>query len=214
MKRISSKKIAILFLIAAVGLSSCRRDEPITELSLTSSGAELDVRQIREFVTASKKNQGTENRLMSVSSDNTIAPTIKPSDIPNFDMDWDNAFTHNNSVKGFPVIMVPLKNNNVNRSIYPDMNPKGYRLIAFQHNDEKEIKWQIFEVHPDVKYVKVQMMLRGVSEIGNEYSDYAKILNKKFFSGYVFIFHATGPFLRGYHMTDGVYDKKLEPKLN
>lgn len=74
----------------------------------------------------------------------------------NFEFDWDNYYV-NEKVADYPIMMVPLKNNIVNRSLIDGMNPKGYRIVGFQHDMKHSVRACVFEVHPDKEYLERKM---------------------------------------------------------
>ncbi|TDS08964.1 hypothetical protein, partial [Sphingobacterium paludis] len=107
---------------------SCKVENELSELN---SKKELTVQEAKK--TARILSQQSEVRRKTKSSSPKSGRAVLETDIPIYDFDWDNQY-FNNKVPGFPVIMVPLKNNYVNRSVFPDMNPRGYRIVAFQHS--------------------------------------------------------------------------------
>lgn len=83
---------------------------------------------------------------------------------------WDFAFKQDGADPNYPVIIIPVKNADVSNKMFPDMNPNGYRLLAFQHTeDKKRIGYHIRDVHPDEAYVKAKMKQKNITALPKTY---------------------------------------------
>lgn len=201
------KNKLIYYSLALFLFASCKADE-IREQTISESSI-LTVKEVKSFVDSNFAQNTTLSKKASSSGQ------MPDKDLPNYDFDWENSYT-NSKVPAYPVIMVPLKNNNVDRAVFPDMNPKGYRIVGFQHDKDHNIWTDIFEIHPDIDYLERKMKSKGLLLTGNNFSEYDKIIDTEDFFGYVFIWSTDGTFKGAFYSKNGnyarVYDKTLKLK--
>ncbi|AKK71287.1 hypothetical protein OK18_00320 [Chryseobacterium gallinarum] len=197
---------------------SCRHDDIHQEIN--SEGDVLTIQDVKELVSSDPTQKKLNVRWAEPSQKISKKASIKsssPSSINssvNFEFDWDNYYV-NKRVSDYPVMMVPLKNNSVNRSILKGMNPKGYRIVGFQHDMDHAVRACLFEVHPDKEYLERKMKSKKIATIeGDDYSDYKDLVSTEDFTGYTFIWSIDGEFKSAFHATNGQFDRIYDKKLN
>lgn len=219
-------KLLICLLIIA-GLTACRKTASDTQQEVIQQTDELTIEQVKKhYLNLVENPREVSEKTPSLSSvTKSYVSPIQARKQANarfllgmYDekpqMDWDNYYK-NDFVKGYPVILVPVKSTDLNRSFLPDMNPNGYRVVAFQHNtDKSEIKSNIQEIHPDKEYLKRKALELALDSAVNDYSSYRQLIDTKDFSGYILLYNMDDQLLAIHHAKDGHYDKLYKPKTN
>ncbi|TDS05542.1 hypothetical protein, partial [Sphingobacterium paludis] len=101
----------------------------------------------------------------------------------------------------------PLKNNYVNRSVFPDMNPRGYRIVAFQHSPNYETTACIIEFHPDTAYLNRNAALKNYKLQGEEFEDYKNIVSSQDACGYGFVWDTWGNLKGAFYGKNGLFER-------
>lgn len=175
--KINSSSLIILVLVISsiITIISCAKDS--TQAVYSKSAKETDK---QSFLQDSKKSFDIEINKLSNSAKFIGEP------------DWANhifsPLDNNNNI-----LIVPLRNYNVDVSFTKSMSPKGFRQLIFSKISSNEIKIEVVELHPD----KMEDLYQS-GEIS------------KTFTGYLLTYALNNNLVQGHHRTNGKADKLLK----
>jgi|GEM_PF-1506615 len=99
---------------------------------------------------------------------------------------WNYSYTEDFVNDGYPVNLTPIVGADVSSKYFNDMTPKGYRLLAAQHNtDKSKVLFNFREIYPDQSYINLKMGKSGISAFPTNYIEYARLVDRNDFSGYI-----------------------------
>lgn len=177
-------------LVGLALLLSCERRPESTPETIDSHQKLLTLSEARGYYEDSKSQKKTLAKTMSI--EKNASGQVKSE----YDEEllWDDAF-NNEEVPGYPVIVVPFKGNSVNVKYLDGMNPKGFRLMAFQHSPNHEVRTNIREMHPDVEYLETKAQQKSITpDVENTYLGYKQLIDNYDFTGYIVVYSSENNF--------------------